>query len=217
MDSLPHQHKILIAGNHDLPFDGEHYLETWRRWHPKAVKENPTVIRNLILSKKSITYLEDSAIELPNIVGKSSLKIYGSPWQPEFGGWAFNMQRGPQFLGQIWKSIPDTTDILITHGPPAKYNGMSCGFPKRKKIVEGDQSKTESPQLETVWKDVGCEDLLKRVEVVKPAVHIFGHIHESYGSAKNEHTTFVNASNCSRGKPYKAENRPIVVDIEPIQ
>ena len=41
--------------------------------------------------KKELTnciYLQDSSVEL------FGLKIYGTPWQPEFCGWAFNLPRG---------------------------------------------------------------------------------------------------------------------------
>ncbi len=41
--------------------------------------------------KKELTnciYLQDSSVTL------CGLKIYGSPWQPEFCGWAFNLPRG---------------------------------------------------------------------------------------------------------------------------
>ena len=41
--------------------------------------------------KKELTnciYLQDSSVEI------YGLKIYGTPWQPEFCGWAFNLPRG---------------------------------------------------------------------------------------------------------------------------
>ena len=37
--------------------------------------------------------------------------------QPEFGGWAFNLQRGKP-CHEKWVKIPEGVDILITHGPP---------------------------------------------------------------------------------------------------
>ena len=61
-------------------------------------------------------------------------------------------------LEKKWKLIPDDTDILVTHGPPYK-------------ILD----KTDSGE------EPGCKLLANRVAVVKPKVHIFGHIHESYG------------------------------------
>jgi hypothetical protein len=33
-------------------------------------------------------YIQDELIEV------EGLRIYGSPWQPEFCGWAFNLPRG---------------------------------------------------------------------------------------------------------------------------
>ncbi|MEI6873153.1 MAG: UvrD-helicase domain-containing protein, partial [Verrucomicrobiota bacterium] len=46
------------------------------------------------------------------------LKIWGSPYSPRFFDWAFNCDRGED-IAQHWRLIPDDTDILITHGPPA--------------------------------------------------------------------------------------------------
>ena len=37
----------------------------------------------------------------------------GTPWQPEFGGWAFNLPRGMDCLNK-WNSIPSDTDILVS-------------------------------------------------------------------------------------------------------
>ncbi len=37
--------------------------------------------------------------------------------QPEFCGWAFNVERGQPCLDK-WNLIPDNIDILVTHGPP---------------------------------------------------------------------------------------------------
>ena len=45
------------------------------------------------------------------------MRFYGSPWQPEFHGWAFNLKRGEE-IRKVWEKIPDEVDVLITHGPP---------------------------------------------------------------------------------------------------
>ncbi len=45
------------------------------------------------------------------------LKFYGSPWQPTFHNWAFNLDRGEE-IKKVWDKIPNDTDVLITHGPP---------------------------------------------------------------------------------------------------
>ena len=91
MGSLPHRHKVVIAGNHDFFFEK----------YPKEAKR-------LITNAK---YLNDSGILI------EGLRIWGSPVQPWFYDWAFNRKRGKD-IRKHWDLIPTTTDILITHGPP---------------------------------------------------------------------------------------------------
>ena len=79
----------------------------------------------------------------------------GSPWQPEFGGWAFNLKRGEECLRK-WNLIPEDTDVLITHSPPLGFGDL-CSTGTR----------------------AGCVDLLQSVQTrVKPKYHVYGHIHE---------------------------------------
>ena len=95
------------------------------------------------------TYLQDSSTEI------YGLKIYGTPWQPKFCGWAFNLERGQELINK-WDQIPDDTDVLITHTPPVGYGDL-CSTGIR----------------------AGCVDLLLSVQQrVKPKYHIYGHIHE---------------------------------------
>lgn len=89
---LPHQHKILIAGNHDF------YLE---RNHESIHKIMPP----------NIHYLCDSSVTIENIC------FWGSPFTPGNGSWAFNNLPGNQML-KHWNKIPANTEFLITHSPP---------------------------------------------------------------------------------------------------
>jgi predicted phosphodiesterase len=120
-----------------------------------------------------------------------SILCYGSPYSSFFCDWGFNVRRGAPSQ-QKWASIPDLTDILITHGPPYGY-GDKCD--------DGFVS--------------GCEDLLKLITDdslrpnVRPRLHIFGHIHEDYGTFYNGKTLFVNGSTCSLR--YRPTNPPILV------
>ena len=58
----------------------------------------------------------------------------------------------------------------------------------------------------------GCLDLLDTVtRRVRPAYHVFGHIHEGYGATTNGTTTFVNASTCT--VRYQPDNPPLVFDL----
>ncbi len=163
--NLPHRHKIFVAGNHDWLFE-----------------LNNRRARTLLDS--SIHYLQDSAVEIEN------LKFYGSPWQPRFFNWAFNLMRGAE-LAEKWKLIPDDTDVLITHGPPF---GVLDEVPRQHGI-----------------ENTGCEELRKKVETIRPKLHIFGHIHCGYGQAENFGIRFINASNCDES--YEPTNQPIVIDL----
>jgi len=87
--TLPHPHKIVIAGNHDRNLEQYPHI----KWITNA------------------TYLLDSSIVIDGV------KFYGSPWTPEFCEWAFMKDLGEP-MRMVWKEIPDNTDVLITHGPP---------------------------------------------------------------------------------------------------
>lgn len=155
LGEIPCRYKIVIAGNHDVIFQR----------NKDKVKE---IFTNCI-------YLQDESVVI------DGFKFYGSPWQPEFGGWAFNLQRGIR-LAETWKRIPEDTDVLITHGPP-------------KQICDWNGSE-----------EVGCEDLLKRVFEVKPKLHIFGHIHQSRGKFKYlGKTLFVNVAMNDTNKVYEID------------
>jgi len=155
---LPHAHKVVIAGNHDWCF-----------------QKQPAQARRLLTAAR---YLQDEAARI------AGLDFYGSPWQPWFYDWAFNLQRG-RALADKWALIPPGTDVLVTHGPP---RGIGDG------TWDGRRE--------------GCDDLLRRVMEVRPRVHLFGHIHEAAGLWEREGVTFVNASS------NEGERVPFVIDLE---
>ena len=110
-------------------------------------------------------------------------KIYGCPYTPMFWG-AFT--RPEAVLKPIFERIPLDTDILVTHGPP-----LGVGD-----VVKGGKA-------------VGHEGLRERVEVVRPLLHVFGHIHEGYGVyLGGEDIIFVNAAT-----PAITPALPIVIDL----
>lgn len=164
-----HTNKIFIAGNHDFCF--ENY------WKEEA---------RTILKENNITYLENNFTEI------DGLKIYGSPWTPRFGHWAFMYQHKSEMTANINEHIPLDTDILITHGPPKQILDLT------------EYDKTHA----------GCQVLKNRIRKVKPSVHAFGHIHEARGAMTRGKTTYINASICSLR--YKPINKPVVIDIDPI-
>ncbi|MDQ3277659.1 MAG: hypothetical protein M3Q06_05000, partial [Bacteroidota bacterium] len=115
------------------------------------------------------------------------IKIWGSPYTPWFYRWAFNKKRG-EAMARHWDSIPADTDFILTHGP-----------------VYGILDQVQSEQ------HAGDRDLLNKVLVVKPKVHVFGHIHESYGTIKRFGIRFVNA--CVLNESYEPANKPIQFEL----
>lgn len=157
------KHKVVVAGNHDWLFE-----------------RKPEVARYLLGS--DIIYLRD---EEATVAG---LRIYGSPVQPTFFDWAFNVNRGPD-IKKYWDKIPEGLDILITHGPPMGILDSSS--------PEGSH--------------VGCYDLVCQIEAVKPKVHVFGHIHGGYGFREYRGIKFYNASVVDES--YRVKNKPWVLEL----
>ena len=159
--SFPHKYKIVISGNHDWGFQNQ----------SKQAKELLT----------SCIYLQDESVEIEGV------KFFGTPWQPDFYNWAFNLPRGKE-LKSIWENIPDETDVLITHSPP---------FGILDQVLSGES--------------VGCEDLRNRIDNLNLKAHIFGHIHESYGTELIGDCQFANASTCNRR--YMPFNKALILDL----
>lgn len=165
LNTLDYKKKIVIAGNHDGLIESEG--------------------AQLLKWAADTEYLQDSGTEF------GGLKIWGSPWTPEFCDWHFMKKRGDEITAK-WDLIPDDIDILVTHGPPAMIL---------------DRADAWAPQS----KHVGCADLcdaLPRLKNLK--LHVFGHIHESYGKEIKNGVTFVNCSHMNRA--YEPVNEHIRVE-----
>ncbi|XP_053113902.1 metallophosphoesterase domain-containing protein 1 isoform X3 [Hemicordylus capensis] len=123
LGSLPYEYKIVIAGNHELTFDQEFMADLIKQdfyYFPSVSKLKPENYENVQSLLTNCIYLQDSEVTV------RGFRIYGSPWQPWFYGWGFNLPRG-QALLEKWNLIPDGIDILITHGPPLGYGVMADG------------------------------------------------------------------------------------------
>lgn len=161
--SLPHRYKVFVAGNHDWGF---------QRTPQRAVEA----------LGEGVHYLQDSEVVLEGV------RIWGSPWQPEFCNWAFNLPRGDA-LRERWSRVPKGIDLLVTHGPP-------LGIGDR--LTDGSR--------------VGCADLREEIlGRIRPRVHLSGHIHEGYGVREVDGVTFVNASLVD--ETYQIRNPAVVVDL----
>ena len=142
-----------------------------------------------------IAYLCDSGTEF------DGLKIWGSPWTLTFEGInpkckAFTVET-EQELADKWASIPDDIDILITHSPP---------FDILDELIEEG-------------KHAGSTALGHVLMRVRPKLHVFGHIHEAYGTWRPYlealnlpgYPIFVNASHVNHR--YQPFNKPIRIEL----
>ena len=163
--------KVFICGNHDFGF-----------------QDDSQRVTGLLTGYKTIDYLQDDWM----MVGEdydNTVKIWGSPWQPEFHNWAFNLPRGEK-IKEKWDMIPMDTDILITHGP---------AFGKLDYVPYDG-------------KNVGCEDLLTRIQEIKPKIHLSGHIHSGRDVVFSDGTLYINASVLN--DRYEFRNKPITIDFD---
>jgi hypothetical protein len=174
--------KVFIAGNHD------HIMQS-----------NPKWVKDILTDYKTIEYLQDEECVLyfdgPNgDLPEENVHIYGSPWQPEFYNWAYNLPRAGEELKAKWDAIPTWTDILVTHGPAQTYLD-TAGAPYNAPLL-------------------GCELLKEKVELIRPKIHICGHIHGGYGYYYNDHTHFLNASMLN--ERYEYAHKPFTFDWDSI-
>ncbi|POM71313.1 Calcineurin-like phosphoesterase [Phytophthora palmivora] len=164
LGTLPHAHKVVIAGNHDVCMDAVEYEQHWNKAFRHKEYNDPRASRALLTN---CTYLENRSVVV------EGLKIYGSPMTPPIPGrvGAFNVDRG--FADQQhWAKVPADVDVLVTHGPPhgildSTFTGLHVGS-------------------ETLLKET--------MSRIRPSFHVFGHIHEAYGATRVGKTVFVNAA-----------------------
>lgn len=176
---------VLIGGNHDKWLEeSDDFFKTW--WDGEEF---------------NVVYLRDSETEIlttaPGLDMKF-LKIYGSPWTKWFEGinplCAHFTKKTEEELKEKWDLIPEDVDILITHSPP--YGILDVTRPTSKRGL-GSQG--------SVW--------LMPFKFPKLKLHVFGHIHESYGVSEPEGDApiFVNAAHMNRD--YEPLNPPIRITL----
>ena len=125
LDSGAAKDIVFIPGNHDFVFQR----------HP------------LTPMPEHVHLLIDSGVEV------SGVKVYGTPWVPRFGNWAFMLEEFA--LKDKYAAIPAHVDILLTHGPA--YG-----------ICDTVAGETET---------LGSTALLAAIREKNPVFNLFGHIH----------------------------------------
>jgi Icc-related predicted phosphoesterase len=192
---------ILVHAGDMTSYGSSNELSEFIEWLEKMPYERAVIIagnhdhiftrhnakaRKMLLESRKTAYLEDNSCEI------NGIRFYGTPWtftDAYDEHWAFS-QRSELDLQKKWKMIPSNDiDILVTHSPPISI-------------------------LDKTWskENVGSASLLAEiVDRIRPKVHVFGHIHEAYGTAQKDGITFVNACLCN--VDYDPVNSPVVIEI----
>jgi Icc-related predicted phosphoesterase len=161
------KHKLITPGNHDAIFQQE-----------------PNLVKSLF--DGVATVLIDESIAIDGVV------FYGSPWTPIFMNWSW--MKDEDGLAEIYKRIPDDTDVLFTHGP--MYGIFDTGY--------------QEPH-------VGSKSLGYVVKRRMINHHIFGHLHHDGGKSiyspeeTNTETTFHNVAACDDS--YNLIRQPKIIEI----
>ncbi len=111
--------------------------------------------------ERGFHYLKDSGIEIDGV------KLWGTPWTnwfPRINPLCASFTGTEKELKEQYAKIPEGTDVLISHGP--MWGTLDA-------VPNFHTGKVEF---------LGSRALKERIEVIKPKVHIFGHIHEMGGS-----------------------------------
>jgi hypothetical protein len=151
--SQPHRHKIVVAGNHDLLLDA-----ALKKSHQteQAQNQDRNGLQGHDNSRREDLDWGDiiylqDSSTTVTCINGRRLRLYGSPRSIRNGNWAFQNPRSED----VWTNvIPQDTDILITHGPPRAHLDLL---------------------------NMGCDHLLDELSRVRPALHVFGHVHDGYG------------------------------------
>lgn len=180
--------KLLIAGNLDLTFDTknlDHFKDKILHYVKTDVKLE--TIKPNFLQNADFIYAEHNLVEIT--ISNHPIRIFASPYTPEFMDFGFQYKEKEQAKA-LWDQIPNDIDVLVTHGPPHNIcDKSSSGF------------------------HCGCEVLRGAIERVKPALSVFGHIHEAYGTDVFGDTLCCNVALVNQSR--KIANKPTYVDLIP--
>lgn len=132
----PQAHMLIVPGNHDKAFE----------------YELPSILQH-IASRPHLQRMHILINEGVEIEGNT---YWGSPNTPPFFDWHFMSTE--EELSEIYKSMPDKVDVLITHGPP-------------KAILDPGHDGSQAGSI--VLKDAVFSRNIKH--------HVFGHLHAAGG------------------------------------
>lgn len=182
--------KILVGGNHDLLFQHE-------EWFAKTT-EDFEYLCDQRTKYRLYTHLEVDSVQEGFLCKIQDARIWGSPWTLASPGMdpkckAFTVDTEEE-LQKKWALIPKEIDVLVTHSPPYQFGD---------EIIDWDTGKATH---------FGSKSLMEAVGLIKPKLHIFGHIHEGHSKSKvqwdeERSTIFANVSHVDEN--CRPKNEPM--------
>ncbi|GAB7353060.1 hypothetical protein MBLNU459_g3610t1 [Dothideomycetes sp. NU459] len=109
--------KVVVAGNHDITLDKPFYKEHGLYFHNQH-PQNPDECIASVENHPGITYLHHSStvVRIEASEGLfTSFRVFGSPYVPARGLWAFGYDQKSEIAEELWAAIPLDTDVVVTH------------------------------------------------------------------------------------------------------
>ncbi|PHH78716.1 hypothetical protein CDD83_3945 [Cordyceps sp. RAO-2017] len=166
LEAADFEAKIVIAGNHDITLDAPFYARHGHGFHNQT-PQSPEACLALLTSSPSITYLDHASatIRLTSAAGpRTTFTVFGSPYSPRCGLWAFSYEDAAEPPSWPWESIPPETDMVVTHTPPRTH-------------CDATAATATGPAA-------GCEALRRALWRVRPRLAVCGHIHDGRGAER---------------------------------
>ena len=207
---LPGGDLLIVAGDLTARDTHAEYLKFYSWLHKQKYKHYIFIAGNhdnliqkgevLTTSLADTTYLCDSGTQF------EGLKLWASPWTKTFPGMnpkckAFTVDTEEELAGKL-SLIPEDTDILITHSP-----------------LYGILDEVDFSEGYSIAVHVGSTSLRTRVGELRLKLHVFGHVHEGYGTYRSNlefidrpgWPIYVNASHVN--ERYEPVNKPIRIEL----
>lgn len=152
------------CSNHKDPFPNENEVRKFIDWY-----EQVPIPNKIFIPGNHDTSIERGLVKASDFISRgihllnhdwmdvNGIKIFGSPFTPTFGNWAFMKSR--ETINRVWEQIPEGMDIVAVHGP--------C-----KGIL--DLSRNRQNVLEFCGDGALRKHVLDRI---KPKYFLSGHIH----------------------------------------
>lgn len=160
--------KLVIAGNHDVSLDPKWWTDNEEE---DDDPEEPAKARQLFeAAREQGVHLLDEGLHVLELSDGRSIRIFASPFTPEFGGYAFSYPRDEDHFNEGTGFIPEGVDIVMTHGPP---------------LPPSPAAPSSAAYLLDVGHEgqhCGCTKLFNAIARARPKLHCFGHIHEGHGT-----------------------------------